>query len=264
VATFAAAKAFLRPLYYWTFRFQLRARVWLADHRPQKAPAAGPSLPPALLRYRVCESLSAETFLRIGLGCAIRIEQQVQGMGCGLAGRVLDFGCGCGRILGWLAQRHPGTHFCGTDVDADAIEWCRRNIPVAAFFLNAPQPPLPFDSAYFDVVYCFSIFTHLDERAGDAWLSELKRVIKPGGILILTVHGERSSRRLDKKAAALLRRDGFLHCRSHKLRGIVPDWYNTSFHSRAFIVDRLEALFADVRYTVVPDGTQDLVTARLP
>ena len=53
-----------------------------------------------------------------------------------------------------------------------------------------------------------------------------------------------------------------MHQRSRKLSGIVPDWYNTSWHSRAYIVARLDAMFSDVRYTVVPDGIQDLVAAR--
>ena len=51
---------------------------------------------------------------------------------------------------------------------------------------------------------------------------------------------------------------------SRKLHGIVPEWYNTSWHSQAYITGRLERLFTDVHYTVVPDGMQDLVAARVP
>jgi len=176
--------------------------------------------------------------------------------------RVLDFGCGCGRTLRWLMESYPATHFYGADVYADAIDWCARNLPDGAFVNSKPEPPLPFESSYFDVVYCFSVFTHLDERMQDMWLIEIKRILKPGGIVILTVHGDRAACTLDEEAAGILKGTGFVHQRSRKLAGIVPDWYNTSWHSQTYIVARLDALFSDVRYTVVPDGMQDLVTAR--
>jgi SAM-dependent methyltransferase len=185
-------------------------------------------------------------------------------MGTSLADveRVLDFGCGCGRTLRWLMEIYPSGHFFGADVDADAIEWCARNLRGGEFVHTRPEPPLPFKSGYFDVVCCFSVFTHLDERLQDIWLREIKRILKPGGIVILTVHGERAAATLDEQAAGLLRSAGFLHRRSRKLYGIVPDWYNTSWHSQAYIVARLGGLFTDVRYTVVPDGMQDMVAAR--
>ena len=176
--------------------------------------------------------------------------------------RVLDFGCGCGRTLRWLMKSHPATHFVGADVDADAIDWCVRNLHSGEFVNSRPEPPLPFKPASFDVVYCFSVFTHLDERMQDMWLREMKRILKPGGIVILTVHGEQAAAALDEHAAGILKSAGFLHHRSRKLSGIVPDWYNTSWHSQTYIVERLGALFTDVRYTVVPDGIQDLVVAR--
>jgi ubiquinone/menaquinone biosynthesis C-methylase UbiE len=124
-------------------------------------------------------------FLRIGEACAKHIDEQVRGMGASLSDkRVLDFGCGCGRILRWLTSSYPTTRFHGTDVDGEAIEWCIRNLQGPAFIKSAPEPPLPFESAYFDVVYCFSVFTHLDEFMQDIWLAEIKRIVKPGGIVI--------------------------------------------------------------------------------
>jgi SAM-dependent methyltransferase len=240
-------------------------RLWLADHlSPGTLPGTGLPLPPALLRYRVSELLSTEMFLRVGEGCALHIDKQVQTMGMSFPDveRVLDFGCGCGRTVRWLMERYPATHFYGADVDGDAIEWCAQNLHNGAFVKNRPEPPLPFQSGYFDVVYCFSVFTHLDERMQDMWLIEIKRILKPGGIVILTVYGEKTVCTLGDEAADVLKGAGFMHRRSRKLSGIVPDWYNTSWHSQTYIVARLDALFTDVRYTVVPDGSQDLVVAR--
>ena len=180
------------------------------------------------------------------------------------AERVLDFGCGCGRTLRWLTKRYPAATFFGADIDADAIAWCSQNFPESKFVQNAPAPPLPFPNGYLDVVFCFSVFTHLDEPLQNLWLVELQRVLRPGGILVLTVHGEKAAQTLGAEECEQLRQIGFFHQRSRKLRGIVPEWYNTSWHTEPYIIGRLQTLFTDVRYTVVPDGTQDLVAARVP
>lgn len=257
-------KNLLRPWYHRMFRLHLRTRLWLADCS-RSTVETSPPLPPALLRYRVSESLAGDNFLTVGRACANHIETQLRTMGATLTNgaRVLDFGCGCGRTLRWLTNDFPETMFYGVDVDADAIHWCENNLPSARFGLSTPKPPLSFPDAHFDVVYCFSVFTHLDEPLQDAWLLELKRVLKSDGILIITVHNQRAANALDKPSSKLLLRDGFVHMRSRKLKGIVPEWYNTTWHSRAHIVERLERLFTDLRYTVVSDGMQDLVAARV-
>lgn len=115
------------------------------------------------------------------------------------------------------------------------------------------------------MVYGFSVFTHLDERMQDMWLLELRRVLNPGGILLLTVHGERAANALlDSDGWNTLRAVGLVHRTTRKLTGIVPEWYNTTWHSQQYIVARLRLLFNDVRYTVVPEGKQDIVLAKGP
>lgn len=122
-----------------------------------------------------------------------------------------------------------------------------------------------YPAGYFDVAYCFSVFTHLNERMQNLWLLELKRILKPGGILLLTVHGEEGAKNhLEEHEIDELRNAGFLHKTTRKLSGIVPDWYNTTWHSQQYIVSLLRSLFQDVHYTLVPDGAQDLVLAKAP
>ncbi len=255
----AVLKKILRPLYHRAFRAQLRVRCWLADRSVKPSD----TLPPALLRYRVSELIPADMFLSVGKGCAMHIETQVRAMGARLADaeRVLDFGCGCGRTIRWLIEMYPLTRFYGADVDGKAIEWCARHL-AGEFEHSNPEPPLPYPSSFFDVVYCFSVFTHIDERMQDLWLAELNRILKPGGILILTVHGERAASKLPGDAAETLLRYGFVHARSQKLAGLMPDWYNTTWHTQAYIEARVGARFNDVRYVVYPESFQNMVVAR--
>jgi SAM-dependent methyltransferase len=149
-------------------------------------------------------------------------------------------------------------------VDGDAIQWCARHMPRGRFTWTSPHPPLPYPERYFDVVYCFSVFTHLDERMQSLWLLDLKRILKPGGILLLTVHGERTARAyLDEDGLEGLKVAGIVHRTTGKLKGIVPEWYNTTWHSQQYVVTLLNSLlFHDVHYTVVPDAMQDFVLAR--
>ena len=76
------------------------------------------------------------------------------------------------------------------DVDSDAIGWAQEHIPYCEFRVNSPDPPLPFEDGQFDLVFNHSVFTHIDEHRQDEWLEELRRVTCPGGLVVLTTHGE--------------------------------------------------------------------------
>jgi SAM-dependent methyltransferase len=184
------------------------------------------------------------------------------GMDLANAHRVLDFGCGCGRTIRWFLRDGSNAEFHGVDVDTVAVDWCRTHLHRGHFLATAADPPLPYPAEHFDVVYCISVFTHLNEPMQDIWLAELNRVLKTGGVLILTIYNESASHWLDAEGKRMLEIRGFVHRRSEKLKGLVPDWYHTTWHSREYIVKRLSAWFEDIRYCDVPGGQQDVVAAR--
>lgn len=102
---------------------------------------------------------------------------------------VLDFGCGVGRILRPALEETPEASYWGSDVHAPSIEWLRAHLPgPARVFQTGEWPPLPAPDREFDVIYAFSVFTHLVD-SWSAWLLELHRVLKDDGLLIVTVFG---------------------------------------------------------------------------
>jgi ubiquinone/menaquinone biosynthesis C-methylase UbiE len=104
------------------------------------------------------------------------------------ANRILDFGCASGRMIRWLADLGEGYEIWGVDVSALHIAWCQENLsPPFNFATVTTAPHLPFEDKYFDLIYCGSVFTHIDDLA-DAWLLELKRIMRIGGRLYVTVH----------------------------------------------------------------------------
>ncbi|MEE9614417.1 MAG: class I SAM-dependent methyltransferase [Thermodesulfobacteriota bacterium] len=112
--------------------------------------------------------------------------------------RIFEWGCGPGRIVRHLrgALTHRNVELCGSDYNAESIEWCRENIKGVEFFTNQARPPFPFESNFLDCVCAVSVFTHLSEKMHFEWMKELRRVLKPNGLLIITTHSDSASDRL--------------------------------------------------------------------
>jgi ubiquinone/menaquinone biosynthesis C-methylase UbiE len=105
--------------------------------------------------------------------------------------RVLDFGCGCGRIARWLAPTvvEAGGKFHGSDLNPKLIGWCRANLQ-GNYRVNGLQPPMPFKAASVDLLYSMSVLTHLKLATAQAWLDDFARVLAPGGLAIISFHDE--------------------------------------------------------------------------
>ena len=107
-------------------------------------------------------------------------------------GRVLDFGCASGRLIRWFSDQARSGEVWGVDISAEHIVWCQQNLsPPFHFCTTTTAPHLPFEDRYFDLIYAGSVFTHIDELA-DAWFLELRRLLRPGGFVFVTVNDKHS------------------------------------------------------------------------
>jgi SAM-dependent methyltransferase len=110
---------------------------------------------------------------------------------------ILDFGCGCGRIVRWFAPLRGRCEVWGCDYNPALVSWCHNKLSsIATFSVNNANPPLDFPDATFGLIYSYSVFTHLSAEQQRPWMAELVRVLKPGGMLLVTVHGRRVGWRL--------------------------------------------------------------------
>jgi SAM-dependent methyltransferase len=103
--------------------------------------------------------------------------------------RVLDLGCSSGRVVRVLAAALPGVEWHGCDPIADAVDWARAHLPGIQFERSPEYPPLQHPDGFFDAVYAISIWSHFSDSAAIDWLREARRIVRPGGRLVLTTHG---------------------------------------------------------------------------
>jgi SAM-dependent methyltransferase len=234
-----------------------RAWEYLVALRGRRVEAAdGLPVPPRRLMVRVAMTGDAEWFLRSGRAAydAIAAHVPVDELGA-----VLDFGCGCGRVTRYW--RDFDGAIVGSDLSEAAIDWCREHLPFADFEVNTLEPPFGFDDESFDLVYALSVFTHLTAELQIAWRDELVRVLRPGGLLLLTTHGSSYTTRLDPHEL-----EGFERGELVVRWGDVPGTNLCSaYHPEAFLRETFARGFTFLE--LEPEGargnpTQDLVLLR--
>jgi SAM-dependent methyltransferase len=170
-------------------------RQWVQSIGVSKEPelaAHVPPLPPLELRH-ITAATEPEVFLWTGfvdLSTLLELFQQHHRLPAGEARRVLDFGCGCGRMTRFFPPKQDRWIGYGSDINPDHVAWCRDHLPSVTTFLNGSAPPIATEDASMDFVYCLSVFSHLPDGQARAWFAELARVIRPGGILLITTHGK--------------------------------------------------------------------------
>jgi SAM-dependent methyltransferase len=102
--------------------------------------------------------------------------------------KVLDFGCGYGRLLRLFEYFSDRESLYGCDPWINSIEACQQNGIHCTIRQSEYVPEaLPFDAALFDLIYAFSVFSHLSQRAANASFGALAKVAKPSALLFLTI-----------------------------------------------------------------------------
>jgi SAM-dependent methyltransferase len=216
-------------------------------------------LPPARLRVQAGpRHADAAFFLQSGRRHAELLRDVIGEAGTPIedVAALLDWGCGCGRVL-----RHwrdlTRTEVQGCDINPRMVEWCDANLPFASVRLTEVDPPLPYEDGSFDLVYAFSVMTHLPEELQHAWMDECRRLLRPGGYLLFSTLGEHylSLDRLSESERAMFESGGLVV--------LYEDAPGTSlcsaYHPEAYVRAQLAGGF-DVR-TFLPaadDGRHDV------
>jgi SAM-dependent methyltransferase len=245
--------------------------------------------PPANLTHRVVGEATEAAYRQSGLVNWRRMRACLAEAGFDFSrspAKLLDFGCGSGRILQFFARYADHCTLVGADVDQEAVAWCRETFDFAEFAVLPKKPPSPFDAEHFDAVYAYSVFSHLPERLHRSWLEELHRIAAPGAALVLTTMGRKCLEELAngrtggfpsaKVVAAGMdqcERDGFLFYPYRKLKwgeasndAFFKSWdleeYGSTFILPAYVKEHWLDLFDLVAIHEGPDNWQDFIVLK--
>jgi SAM-dependent methyltransferase len=204
---------------------------------------------------------------------------------CGLRAddRILDVGSGIGRVARPLAQYlGPDGSYDGLDIVSEAVAWCTEHITSVHpnfRFRHAPvhndrynptgvlqdsEYELPYDDASFDVVVLTSVFTHMLPAGVSQYVSQIARVLRPGGHALITMfllnpesdrlrklpastfafphdRGVHSIQRIDPPEAAVAYREDFVRDLFHT-NGLDPQIHYGSWCGRPDFLDLQDVL----------------------
>jgi SAM-dependent methyltransferase len=255
------------------FAYDLRARLGYVVDGSARAQNArfrasgvddGLPLPPPTLVYSVAGHFSIEEYYESGRLHAELLRRVLADNGFELERfrSLLDFGCGCGRVLRHWREL-TRTHVHGCDYNRRLVAWCRRSLPFAEFRVNHLAPPFPYGAGSLDFVYAISVFTHLTEELQHAWMRELERVLAPGGVVVVTTKGRsRLGPLADEERRRFDRGELVVQATRYAGRNLCA-----AYHPESYVRDRLAVGFNVLDFLPAVKGsssTQDVLLLQRP
>jgi len=134
-------------------------------------------------------------YYKVGLSAIRSIEEAIDAAQVGLVRRILDLPCGHGRVLRFLVRRFPEAEITASDLDRKGVDFCADVFGAEAIY-SAPNLDQFSLRGQFDLIWCGSLVTHLNDTGIRALLAFFARHMQPDGLLIFTAHGERVIQRL--------------------------------------------------------------------
>lgn len=269
--------------------------VWALTEGRQKHDrirALLPSLPPDELQAQFTGRSHRLAFEQAAAAVSLFLsEARSLGLDTARPGfRLMDMGCGWGRITQTFLRDFEPDQIIGVDVMDKAIEAC-RSTGLPCEVRKIPHfPPLEFETGSFDLIVAFSVFSHLSEPAHLAWVRELSRLLRPGGVAAVTTrprsfikmaehmrahgaavpaHARGAATSFVDTPAWLDRYDRGEFC--FDAPHISPDWpgvyYGEAAAPEGFVLRTWAPFFEEVRFTSAAEHgrfDQSLITARKP
>jgi ubiquinone/menaquinone biosynthesis C-methylase UbiE len=162
--------------------------------------------------------------------------------------RILDLGCGAGRMIRHLRHLARSCEIWGCDISAEHIFWCQSYLsPPFNFFVNTKVPHLPHRDGSFRLIYCGSLFTHIDDLT-TTWLLELRRLLAQDGRAYITIHDAHSIELIEQQRPQLWQRmtgsPVFQEARgAFDMLTVGRDNASQVFYDRDYFVRLLETMF---------------------
>jgi SAM-dependent methyltransferase len=162
---------------------------------------------------------------------------------------LLEFACGHGRFTRHLARALPPGALTVSDVVPGCVAFLREHWGVNGFDSTSDPAALRISGRY-DVVFVLSLFSHLPERTWRAWLRTLHGAVAPGGVLVMTTHGEEAARKSGVDWGA----DGFAFFAASESQALHGTEYGTAFASARFVGQAIAASAPQAEFIHIPSA----------
>lgn len=128
-------------------------------------------------------------YFRVGLSAIHCIDEAIERAGLKDVETILDFPCGSGRVMRFLRQRFPEARITACELETGPVQFCVRTFGAEPAFssLNLDEVSL---GKHFDLIWCGSLVTHLNNEGIAALFRLFHRHLAPGGLMIFTAHGD--------------------------------------------------------------------------
>lgn len=128
-------------------------------------------------------------YFKVGLSAIACINEAVAANGLRTVRSILDFPCGSGRVLRFLVHRFPDAEITACELEQGPVEFCVRTFGArpALSSLNLDEVLL---GRKFDLIWCGSLVTHLNEVGIRSLFQLFQRHLEAGGLVIFTTHGD--------------------------------------------------------------------------
>ncbi len=138
-------------------------------------------------------------YLSVGLSASRCIKEALRSVSRELTvNTILDFPCGHGRVLRFLQATFPNSDITAAEIDSDALKFCRRSFSVNTVLSKKDFNEISIPKQ-FDLIWCGSLFTHIDEQATSSLLKFFHKHLSEQGVCIFTTHGKHSIELIQSK-----------------------------------------------------------------
>ena len=134
---------------------------------------------PNMDNYLQCGRMGIEV-INLALSLSGKLESDVK--------TILDLPCGYGRVMRHLKPSFPNAIVTGCDISKDGVDFCARTFGSEPLYSSVHPQDIALTKKY-DLIWCGSLLTHLDEKYWDEFILFFNNVLADGGVFVFTTHG---------------------------------------------------------------------------
>lgn len=179
-------------------------------------------------------------YLSDGWRSMVELMQVLERLDCRLSEcrSFLEFASGFGRFTRHLKKALPDGALHVSDVVPGSVDFLRQQFGVEGFYSNTDVQQVALEPSRYEVIFVLSLFSHLPAQTWQLWLEKLFSAVRPGGVLIVSTHGEKSVSNYKVELDA----NGFAFFTESESQALEGQTYGCTFTSHAYVERAIQKL----------------------